>query len=209
MGGVIYRPIIDPPTYAEGAKEEAYAIPSVNQIPGEPSKGLLTSNGAVSDFLVSLMTELEVERVPQGGVGNKVLLLLEGHGSAYIQDRGVSRWDTCAAQAVLEAHGGTLSKLTTFQATGEQSSYNYRRAEHNLDWDSNGPLYEPWLTPQNAADGVTGVGERKAVELGDVKPYSNLCGLLALSARDSQPERLAMYHTAVVYAASSSPAQYS
>jgi len=33
------------------------------------------------------MKELGYERVPSGGAGNKMLMLLEGRGSAYIQDR--------------------------------------------------------------------------------------------------------------------------
>jgi hypothetical protein len=57
-----------------------------------------------SPFIESLITTLNCERVKSGGAGNKVLMLLEGKGLCYIQDRGVSRWDTCAAQAVLEVY---------------------------------------------------------------------------------------------------------
>ena len=40
-----------------------------------------------------------------------MLMLLENKGGVYIQDRGLSRWDTCAAQAVIEAYGGSLGIL--------------------------------------------------------------------------------------------------
>ena len=33
-----------------------------------------------------------MEQVSAGGVGNKVMMLLEERGNAYIQDRGVARW---------------------------------------------------------------------------------------------------------------------
>jgi fructose-1,6-bisphosphatase/inositol monophosphatase family enzyme len=89
------------------------------------------------------MEELTFDRVPSGGAGNKMLMLLEvcvcvctltrschararaqqRKAAAYIQDRGVSRWDTCAAQAVLEATGGVLCKLSTFMRTQELASY--------------------------------------------------------------------------------------
>ena len=41
---------------------------------------------------MALIKELSFDRVPSGGAGNKMLMLLEGKGAAYIQDRGVSRW---------------------------------------------------------------------------------------------------------------------
>jgi hypothetical protein len=33
-----------------------------------------------------------------------MMMLLEGKGAVYIQDRGVSRWDTCGAQAVISVY---------------------------------------------------------------------------------------------------------
>lgn len=41
------------------------------------------------------MKELGYERVPSGGAGNKMLMLLEGRGSAYIQDRYVLSNGSC------------------------------------------------------------------------------------------------------------------
>ena len=75
-------------------------------------------------------------------------LLLEGKGGVYIQDRGVSRWDTCAAQAVIEAYGGKLCRLDIFAATKDLTSYTYKKSESNVD-------FVPGLanlTPYNAAD---------------------------------------------------------
>ena len=76
---------------------------------GEGRGAFLTTNGRISPFLVACVDELHYHRVPTGGAGNKVLRLLEADEAAeadtrrppsvYIQDRGVSRWDTCAAQA--------------------------------------------------------------------------------------------------------------
>lgn len=49
-------------------------------------------NTGISPFIVALIAQLQFDRVPSGGAGNKMLMLLEGKGAAYIQDRGVSRW---------------------------------------------------------------------------------------------------------------------
>ena len=53
-------------------------------------------------------------QVKSGGAGNKILMLLENKAEVYLQDRALSRWDTCAGEAILEAIGGRLCKLTTF-----------------------------------------------------------------------------------------------
>ena len=114
-------------------------------------------------------------RVMAGGVGNKVLSMIEGRGACYISDRGVSRWDTCAAQAVLEARGGLLAKLAPALRDGTLESYTYRRSSVNLDFDGRDPVA---LTPHNAA----GEAAKGALASGaqDLKPYANVCGLLAL-----------------------------
>jgi hypothetical protein len=52
----------------------------------------LISNGSISPFIGHLIDELGYTRVRSGGAGNKMLMLLEGKGGCYIQDRGVSRW---------------------------------------------------------------------------------------------------------------------
>lgn len=84
---MLLGPLTDPKTYAAGAASEGYAEQSLNMQSPANTRGLLTSNGSVSPFLVALMKELNYERVPSGGAGNKMLMLLEGRGSAYIQDR--------------------------------------------------------------------------------------------------------------------------
>ena len=72
---------------------------------------------------------------------------------------GVSRWDTSGAQAVIEAYGGTLSKLSTFIAATADgtpvatcatafSSYTYLKSPTNLDFESGSAA----LTPFNATD---------------------------------------------------------
>jgi len=207
VAGVVYRPITQPPTYAAGAASENYTD-SVLHAPAELQnpKGLLTSNGGISPFIVALIKELSFDRVPSGGAGNKMLMLLEGKGAAYIQDRGVSRWDTSGAQAVLEANGGVLSKLTTFVNAKELSSYTYLKSADglNLDFETDAAS----LTPYNSAD-------KKAVKKGDAPrkglhaefaPYSNLCGLLAVNAGGL--DRLDVFYDAIQVAKSVSEPAY-
>jgi 3'(2'), 5'-bisphosphate nucleotidase len=178
VAGIVYRPITVPPTWAAGAVSEGFVASNLDMAATPNPRALLTTNGAISEFIARLIDELGYERVKSGGAGNKMLMLLEGKGSAYIQDRGVSRWDTAAAQAVIEAHGGVLSKLTSFVDRNELSSYTYLKSAINLDFEPGVPT----LTPYNAADkSLVKKGETlKAVDVSSVQPYSNLCGLLVL-----------------------------
>jgi 3'-phosphoadenosine 5'-phosphosulfate (PAPS) 3'-phosphatase len=92
VGGIVYRPITLPPTYAMGSKLENFVESNLDIAETPNPTGFLTSNGAISPFIQRLISKLEYTRVPSGGAGNKMLMLLEGKGAAYIQDRGVSRW---------------------------------------------------------------------------------------------------------------------
>ena len=92
VAGIVYRPITTPHTYATGAASEGYFDSVLNEDGPLNPQGLLTSNGSISPFIGFLIEELGYTRVPSGGAGNKMLMLLEGKGGCYIQDRGVSRW---------------------------------------------------------------------------------------------------------------------
>lgn len=183
VAGLVYRPIPSPATWAAGAKSEGVAVCNLDITEPKSSNGLLTSNGGISKFISGLLHEGEggLVRVPSGGAGNKMLMLLEGRGAAYIQDRGVSRWDTAAAQAVIEANGGVLCKLTSFLRDGAVEGYTYLESASNLDFEPGVAA----LTPYNAADkGLVKKGEapQLAIDPNHVKPYANLCGLVALAA---------------------------
>lgn len=96
---------------------------------------------------------------------------------------------------MLEAHGGILCKLDRFMLMNELEvsndgddidlSYTYRKTDHNLDFTPG----RASLTKYNAADGVdittaTGTEQkqnRTATNVPEVKPYANLCGLVAIS----------------------------
>jgi len=190
VAGLVYRPIPTPATWAAGARAEGLALQHLESSNPPSVNGLLTSNGGISKFIGSLLEAGGLVRVPSGGAGNKMLMLLEGRGAAYIQDRGVSRWDTAGAQAVLEAHGGVLCKLTPFISeaeTGEVAqslrSYTYLASPSNLD-------FEPGvasLTPYNVAEAAKSLVKKGAEpvlasDVATVKPYANLCGLVALAA---------------------------
>ena len=194
VAGLVYRPIPSPATWAAGAASEGLALQHLDTSAaaaagaGASANGLLTSNGGISSFIASLFEVGGLVRVPSGGAGNKMLMLLEGRGAAYIQDRGVSRWDTAGAQAVLEAHGGVLCKLTTFlsspassSSSSSSGSYTYLASDTNLDFEPGVAT----LTPFNAADKSAvkkGDAPKQALEAAQVKPYANLCGLVALAA---------------------------
>ena len=208
VAGVVFRPLSNPhPTWAMGA--EGYTASRLNLASEEERgrAGLLTSNGSISPFIKELMRELDCPRTPSGGAGNKMLMLLEGHGQAYIQDRGVSRWDTAAAQAVIEAHGGILCKLSIMlNDEGKEESYAYLRSSTNVDFVAN----EATLTKYNAAAGVGDVSEaiRMAMNAAEVKPYANLCGLFAIGADENTKTRKADLLAAIKRAAKFSPPSF-
>ena len=216
VAGLIYRPLSQPkPTWVAGSKSERFAAYDfggdrvIQSLDGKMTplleisineykkRGkLLTTNGSISPFLESLIEELQMERVKSGGAGNKLMMLLEhslfgnhadGSGVLYIQDRGVSRWDTCGAEAVLEAFGGKLIKLTTYlsetmhgeerqQSTFKGESYTYLASPTNLDFISGVAT----ITKYNCSPSTKEVQDnQKALDVNDVKAYSNLCGLVA------------------------------
>lgn len=183
--GCVYRPI----SYKgeSGIKSWAYGCPSENtfecklsehpKLDAKDKLGFLTTNGNISSFTAALIKELGYQQVCSGGVGNKMLMLLEGRGHLYLQDRGVSRWDTCGAEAVLKARGGTLSQLEPFLSTGETKHYTYKKSSSNLDFKAN----VSYLSKYNVVDPKSFVAKVNtlASSVEQVKPYSNLLGLVA------------------------------
>lgn len=62
--------------------------------------GMLITDGAVTKFISQLIDELKYERIPSLASGNRVLMLLEGKGGAYMRDTGGNaKWDTSGPQA--------------------------------------------------------------------------------------------------------------
>ena len=113
-------------------------------------------------------------------------MLLEGRATAYIQDRGVSRWDTCAAEAVLRAHGGQLVQLhgVLEGAPEESARYHYRTSDVNQDFIEGLSR----LTPYNCRSGVLPEGPHLCFDGLRPKPYSNLLGLFAVVDRNAFEE---------------------
>lgn len=194
VGGVVYRPLSTPkPTYVAGVKSEGYSVYDFGEAAYSKKKGggLLTTNGSISPFVESLIDELDVPRIRNGGAGNKMMIMLEKSVSGcsiddslfYIQDRGVSRWDTCAAEACLEAFGGKLTKMQQIVDSGEEDDkpedehYTYLASQNNLDFVPG----KANLTKYNCRSLIKDLQPNQMVmNVDQVKPYSNLCGLVAV-----------------------------
>lgn len=165
----------------EGAAPPRVGATGLKDIAGtdvQCGRGFLTSRGSISPFLGELITRLDATQVPTGGVGNKAMMLLEGRGKFYVLDRGVSRWDTCAAQAVLEAYGGMLVMLAPAMATPRLfNSYTYASSALNLDFA------RCELTRYNAARPLGSDSSGCATDVSDVKAYANVQGLLAATSK--------------------------
>ena len=112
-----------------------------------------------------------------GGAGNKVMMLIEGLGRCYILDRGTSRWDTCAAEAILRARGGKFWKLNEFLGSSipPEGGYTYLKSSVNLD-------YEPSVLQTKSNSICFKKDGRFTVE--DFKPYSNLAGHVAMAPEE-------------------------
>ena len=179
LAGLVFRPIPEPCEYAAGAAVEQFYKAALREQKdtevrpkGAPPR-LLTSNGGISPWIGRLLDELGGGRIRAGGCGNKVLMLLERRGDCYIQDRGLSRWDTCAAEAILAAAGGVLAKL---EPLGER--YTYKAGPKNRDFIPGMAR----LTRYNAARGVPpGLLPEPPLHVELFRPYSNLCGLFAVA----------------------------
>lgn len=214
--GVMYRPIPNPPSWAFGCKSEGI-FESQLDMDGDVATtsspinphGLLTSNGSISPFLERLLEGLASQedakvfaededkrdaadqmRVRAGGVGNKLMNLLEHKGMLYIQDRGVSRWDTCAPQAVIEARGGLLVKLSSLMASKKLESYTYEKTTENLDVNTDYPVQLGKYNRRAAATSKNDSFLDESQQVTDLRPYANVCGFLALDAASAAPERL-------------------
>eukprot|EP00984_Skeletonema_dohrnii_P021370 scaffold10654_cov190-Skeletonema_dohrnii-CCMP3373.AAC.3 len=192
IAGVVYRPLSKPsPTWVAGAKSDGYAAHNFEEEEEQSTTGaaVLSTNGSISKFVESLIVELDVPRIKAGGAGNKMMMLLQQsisvankeevskthRGHLYIQDRGVSRWDTCAAEACLNAFGGQLLKLTDFLQDEEDGYYTYLASKTNLDFVPNTAN----LTKYNSNLQELPSPAQKAQDVCQVKAYSNLAGLVA------------------------------
>jgi len=175
IAGLIFRPLNE--TYAMGGagfyKDNLVHL-------GSPRPGLLVSHGTPSDFLFNFTEEMK-KKYPQfalvqsGGAGNKILLLLAGYATIYLQDRGLSRWDTCAAEAILSAtKTGSVGMLEPFLRQRKITHYTYRPSRLNTNFKAGIAK----LTPFNSAvPGARGV----AFDIRQVKPYANMRGFIALA----------------------------
>lgn len=184
--GMCYRPIPNPSTFAGGCLSEKYVNEKLDMAPVPNLKGLLASNQVISPFLTELINVLKYERVSSGGAGNKMLMLMEGKGAAYIQDRGLSRWDTCAAQAVFEAKGGKLMKLLPYVSKHKKEFYHYLKSDYNLDFKPD----TAYLTVFNSR--VKSIKKddvpKKAKNVQEVITYQNMMGLYAVVSQSKELE---------------------
>ena len=112
------------------------------------------------------------------------MMILEGKAGSYIRDTGgFAKWDTSACDAVFEAYGGTMSKLSSFLYNNKllQSYTHLKTNKHNLDYHNNNIK----LTLTNAKYKELYNKEiEQLATLEMLKEYSCLNGLLALDSHN-------------------------
>ena len=177
--GIMYRPLTTPVTWAAGAKSEDVVMGELDYADPPVPNGMLITDGKVSPFIVELIDEMGYERVSSVASGNRAMMLLEGKGGAYIRDTGgFAKWDTSAPTAVLEAYGGTMSKLPGFLEDGSLVGYTHLKSTKNLDFVPG----QATLTLSNIKDKAAFV-KGSTISAGDVsavKEYACVQGLVAV-----------------------------
>jgi len=177
--GIMYRPLTEPCTWAAGAKSEEVVMGNLDMADPPVPNGMLITDAQVSPFIVELIDELGYERVRSVASGNRAMMLLEGKGGAYIRDTGgFAKWDTSAPTAVLEAYGGTMSKLPPFLEDASLMPYTHLKTTKNLDFVPG----QSTLTLSNIRDKAAFVkGSNLSVnDVTSVKEYSCMQGLVAV-----------------------------
>ena len=191
VAGLVYRPLCSIKSYALGCKSEGLAESRLRQY--EPLAGgeFLATGGGVSGFVTALAEEMGATMRRTGCAGNKALRVLEEANGCYIQDRGLKRWDTCAAQAAIEAHGGCFVQLHPLAAASPDEPpplvrYQYRKGGVNTDFVP-GVIN---LKKYNVAPGVELPKSKdepppKATSPDQLNAYSNALGAVALPKADA------------------------
>lgn len=119
--GVVALPAIGRTLVAQvGASPSLQVVGSDGDWPRQVVRGdasvagaprLMVSRSHTPDWVQKVGAELGGELVPNGSVGFKVAMLLFGRGDAYLHDRGLKEWDTCAPEVVARAVGWSVTRL--------------------------------------------------------------------------------------------------
>ena len=120
----------------------------------------------------------------------------------------MSRWDTCAAEAIIAAHGGVLGKLDALLDEAHDGddalpAYTYAQSDTNRDFVPRRAHLSRYNASKAAPKDAVESGAL-ASDVAHVKPYSNLSGLVALRARADLPR----WRAAARVAASKEAPQY-
>jgi 3'-phosphoadenosine 5'-phosphosulfate (PAPS) 3'-phosphatase len=185
VAGIVYRPLTVPATWAAGAKSEGCTMGNLDMAKTPNPKGLLVTDGKMSKFIEELIKEGGFNKVNSLASGNRALMVLENKAGNYIRDTGgFAKWDTSGPQAVVEAYGGTMSKLPGFLRDKSLDSYTHLKTDINLDIEMNAVR----LSLSNAKDKAAYKALPKAYKdtmitatADMVKEYSCLSGLVCMN----------------------------
>lgn len=234
VAGIVYRPLTDKATYAFGCKEEKIfklerddptEILKEFKVADNLKKDsiiMLRSGKSHSVFLDKLKIQMNASLIRVSGAGNKILKIIElaEHTNCevyYIQDRGISRWDSCAGEAILDAYGGAFLKLSSVMSyTGSEDiqtmKYHYRKVAPGKLIDEDIDLsINIKMTNTNTSDLSVLKPDKKQYFTEATKkylpPYSNLCGLFATT--NAKQDTLLSVSDMAKHTAKVSPPEYS
>lgn len=129
IGGIIHQPFFQAKGVAENAEQGrtiwglrglgagGFAIRAPPPLIDGQGPIVTTTRSHFNDLVREALDALQPSEILRvGGAGFKVLQLLEGRAHAYVfASPGCKKWDTCAPEAVLEAHGGRLTNMAGVQ----------------------------------------------------------------------------------------------
>ncbi|MBM4060852.1 MAG: 3'(2'),5'-bisphosphate nucleotidase CysQ [Planctomycetes bacterium] len=111
---------------------------------------LVVSRSHTPDWVRSFAERLGgAELVPCGSVGFKIAMLLFGKADAYVHDRGLKEWDTCAPEVVARAAGWAVCR---FDGSAQRYNQQNPRNEQIV-------VCRPWLRERVLA-GLAALGMR-------------------------------------------------
>nr|CAH0103015.1 unnamed protein product [Daphnia galeata] len=119
VGGVIHQPYYNYKNDKAGLGRTMWGIPGIGVggfkplPPPEGKRLVVTTRSHMTPVVQQALEALKPDEILRvGGAGYKVMLLMEGHATAYVfASPGCKKWDTCAPEAILTAMGGRLTDI--------------------------------------------------------------------------------------------------
>ncbi|KAK4476262.1 hypothetical protein MN116_001468 [Schistosoma mekongi] len=153
IAGIIHQPFLNKTYWSWSSfglsSDLKMAVTSRTTQPSKTDLSITYSRSHLNESLIKELTKLvypkQVNFLPAGGAGFKVISLIKGEASVYIHPSATRRWDVCAAQAVLEAVDGRLTGFDGSTLGYGPSSSPYIPRKVGIFGAADHTLYDMWI----------------------------------------------------------------